>query len=163
MKKSTALLIILGFLAVFLFQCVSPPEVEQPTRTPRPTKEPTPENHVQLTRDAYTASLRGTIKEATPVNTPAFRMEWENNRDQQINLRQHLPAGTVLRIEAPRFNDFGLFSVWALDDDMVKSQLLMNTTTSREIENFRLREDTKYLKVDTDGSNPWTITVISTP
>lgn len=92
-------------------------------------------------------------------------MEWEHERPRKIILTSNpIPAEAILSIRGPRFTDgSGLFTVWVLDADGVKGQLLMNTTDSWDSENFRLREAAYGFDIDSTDNGEYKIEIERLP
>lgn len=91
-------------------------------------------------------------------------MEWSYELPRKkIRLSEPIPAGTVLKITGSRWDDSGYFSIWGLDSDEVRSELVVSTTTSRDVENIRTRNDIYYFDVESDPKGKWTIEIEKLP
>lgn len=154
---------VVGVLFIFSYisevglgQGSSPSVAVEPTETPLA---------VFQTRRAQAAAREesGSV-ELNSVVSYTGPEKWEDNRNKKIRLSDPIPADTIIRITGPRFPDgSGYFSVWVLDEDQVKDQLLMSTTSSLDVENFRLRRDAYFFEVETTDQNLWKIQIDKLP
>jgi hypothetical protein len=159
------------FLLVFMFGCsISKPEL---TSTSVPNAETREAEKVtrqfvkaKMTRESYYNASDADDSDSTELSNSDYSgpMKWEYTLPyRKITLIPPLSAGTVLKITGARWDGSGHFSIWGLDEDQVKSELVMNTTKSRDVENVRLRNDVYYFEVESDPKGKWTIEIEKLP